>query len=89
MHVHIVTPSGVSFEGEVEKITVPGEQGQMTVLPHHANTITSLTSGKIIYTPIKNHTETALEQFSDHEKTISIPWGMCQIKDNTVEIIVS
>ncbi len=88
MYTHIISPSGVIFDGEVAKITIPSEKWQITVLPHHANMIISLIEWDIKYTPLPTWQESALEHFTEHEIRHTIPGGICQIKDNTVEVIV-
>lgn len=40
--------SGTLFEGEVSGVTVPGEDGELTVLPTHAPIVTALKNGKIL-----------------------------------------
>jgi len=44
----IASVSKAVFEGKVESVTVPGTDGEMTVLSHHQPTITTLKEGKII-----------------------------------------
>jgi F-type H+-transporting ATPase subunit epsilon len=38
----------VHYAGDVDSVTVPGREGVMTILPHHAPLITPLLSGEII-----------------------------------------
>ena len=44
-HLEIVTPEGKSFEGMVEKATVPGVEGSFQVLYNHAPIISTLGKG--------------------------------------------
>jgi F-type H+-transporting ATPase subunit epsilon len=43
----ILTPEKTVFEGEVEYVEVPGSEGYLGVLAHHAALVTSLASGTL------------------------------------------
>jgi F-type H+-transporting ATPase subunit epsilon len=43
----ILTPERAVFEGEVEYVEVPGTQGYLGVLAHHAALVTGLASGTL------------------------------------------
>jgi F-type H+-transporting ATPase subunit epsilon len=43
----IVTPERVFYDGEVRSLTVPGTEGYLGVLSHHAPLITALKPGKL------------------------------------------
>ena len=45
----VVSPVKVLFEGEVERVTLPGTLGSFAILPGHAPIISSLEKGKITY----------------------------------------
>lgn len=49
MVLKIISAEKVLFEGEASMVTLPGEMGQFTVLPHHASLISTLVKGKIKY----------------------------------------
>jgi F-type H+-transporting ATPase subunit epsilon len=46
-HLSILTPERTVFEGEVEYVQVPGTEGYMGVLAHHAALVTALASGDL------------------------------------------
>ena len=49
MTLKIISAEKILFEGETTMVTLPGEQGRFTVLPHHASLISTLVPGKILY----------------------------------------
>ncbi len=49
MTLKIISAEKIVYEGEVEMVTLPGEKGLFTVLPHHASLISTLLPGKISY----------------------------------------
>lgn len=48
MHLEIVTPEGVVFEGDIEEIIVPAANGQITILPNHVGLVTHIKPGEVI-----------------------------------------
>lgn len=44
----ILTPAGVVYESDIDKVTIPTELGQITVLPHHIPLIAVLKAGELI-----------------------------------------
>lgn len=49
LHLRIVSPVRVEYDGEVESIVVPGTQGQFEILKDHAPIISSLEEGTVVY----------------------------------------
>lgn len=49
MTLKIISAEKILFEGMAASVTLPGEKGQFTVLPHHASLISTLLAGKIRY----------------------------------------
>ena len=45
LHLEIVTPERRAFEGDVDEVVVPGSEGEMGILPHHAPLISLLGQG--------------------------------------------
>jgi len=45
----IVTPEKTAFEDEVDQVTLPVTDGQVTILPNHRSYIASLKAGEIIF----------------------------------------
>jgi len=47
LSLSIVSPEKIAFEGEIKQVTVPGADGQLTILPHHASLFSKLTEGEL------------------------------------------
>ena len=52
IHLEIVTPRQVVFNGEVENFTAPGVMGPFEVLFNHAPIVAALGAGKFEYTEL-------------------------------------
>lgn len=50
MQLKVISPVGSVFEGEVQRVLLPGTKAPFVVLRHHAPLISSLTKGTISYT---------------------------------------
>lgn len=77
IHIKIITPKKIIFEDDIESITVPSSQGEITVLPHHANLFSLLADG--IVTVRK----------SGSEEYFSIGSGYLETNGSNVTILVS
>ena len=47
IQLEIVTPEKLAFEGEVDAVVLPGSEGELGVLPHHAPLISNLGAGEL------------------------------------------
>ena len=57
MDLQIITPDKELFKGEAKRISVPGVDGSMGFLDHHAPLITVLKAGDVKVTLTDNKTE--------------------------------
>jgi F-type H+-transporting ATPase subunit epsilon len=75
MHLKIVTPEEVIFDDEVDMVSASTPDGEIGILPHHANLMTKITPGEL--------------RIKDGNKTqvLATGGGLLQIIDNTVSII--
>lgn len=48
IQVTIVSPEAIVFEGQAERVVLPGTMGVFEILPQHAPLIASLSQGKIV-----------------------------------------
>ena len=76
LKLRIIAPDRLVFEGEVEKVTLPGTVGSFTVLNNHAPIISSLDKGKIAYKDKDGLTE------------VPVRSGFAEVKDNVLSICV-
>lgn len=49
MTLKIISAERVLFQGEAAQVTLPGDAGSFTVLPHHASLVSTLAAGRISY----------------------------------------
>jgi len=47
LHLEIVTPERLAYSGEVDAVTVPGSEGELGILPHHAPLVSTLGVGEL------------------------------------------
>ena len=76
LKLRIIAPDRLVYEGEVEKVTLPGTVGSFTVLNNHAPIISSLDKGKIAYKDKDGLTE------------VPVRSGFAEVKDNVLSICV-
>ncbi|MGD0248358.1 MAG: F0F1 ATP synthase subunit epsilon [Candidatus Limnocylindrales bacterium] len=75
LHLEIVTPERRAFEGDVDEVIVPGSEGEMGILPHHAPLISLLGQGVL---RVKRNGE--VEQFA-------IFGGFLQVRPDRVVVM--
>lgn len=47
LHIELITPDGPVYEGDVDSISLPTPDGEITVLPHHLPLISIVVPGSI------------------------------------------
>ena len=47
LHLEIVTPERLAYSDEVDSVALPGSEGEMGVLPHHAPLVSMLGVGEL------------------------------------------
>ena len=68
------------FDAEAASVTVPGVEGEMTILPHHEAFISPLGKG-IVTARIEEQGETKEEQFE-------IEKGLLEVSNNQTTILI-
>ena len=75
LHLEIVTPTRRVFEGDVDEVIVPGSEGEMGILPHHAPLISLLGEGVL---RLKRNEE---------EEVFAIFGGFVQVRPDRVVVL--
>lgn len=75
LHLEIVTPERRVFEGDVDEVIVPGSEGEMGILPHHAPLISLLGQGVLRL------------KTSGREEAFAIFGGFLQVRPDRVVVL--
>lgn len=77
MKLTIITPKQVVLEKDIEGVTVPSTEGEMTILPRHTNLFALLDEGIVRYWK------------GNEEEFLAIGGGYVETNGKTVELLVS
>ena len=76
LHLNIVSPEKLIFDGDVDSVTLPATLGRFTILPNHAPIVSSLTQGRLTYIT------------EGEEQSIEVQGGVVDMSDNRVDVCV-
>ena len=76
IHLQIITPEKTVFDDEVDQVSLPTSQGQITVLPQHVGLVTTIEPGDLIY---KKHSK---------ENLLASGFGFAQVTKDNVKVLV-
>jgi F-type H+-transporting ATPase subunit epsilon len=76
IELNIVTPSGQAFAGPVDRVVLPGSEGEFEVLPQHERFLSPLKAGDVV---IKRGGETLRGKVSD---------GFARVEGESVTVLV-
>ena len=74
-HLQIIALDRIAYEDDVDIVVLPGEEGQLGVLPRHARIVTLLQPGEV------------LTRKSGEETSLAISGGFAQIGPESVTIL--
>lgn len=77
LRLKIISPEKRIFDGEVNRVTVPGTLGEFEILVNHAPIISSLESGKVSY-----------EIVTGELKQLEIESGFVEVQKNVISLCV-
>lgn len=75
MTVEILTPDVVLYEGDATYVGLPGSDGSLGILNHHAPLVTTLREGEVVVKNDKN------------EQTFAVKGGTVEVLNNHVTIL--
>lgn len=76
MKLEIVSPDGILFEAEAERVSFPGAAGSFDILPHHAPLIAALRQGTILYENERKRGELAIKS------------GFVEVKEDYISVCI-
>jgi F-type H+-transporting ATPase subunit epsilon len=78
MHLQLITPEKILFEGAIAQVQVPGSEGEFGVLPGHAPTIATLKEGTV-----------GVELASGEKKEFVIAGGVAEVTPERLTLLVA
>lgn len=75
LRLEVVTPKEVLLQAETDYVTIPGEMGEMGILPGHLPVLTSLTSGVLTF------------KEGGKERRIAVHHGFAQVHQDKVTVV--
>jgi F-type H+-transporting ATPase subunit epsilon len=76
IHVQVITPVTTAYNDEVDQVTVPTVNGQITILPHHVSLLTQVVPGEL----------TVKKAGKDHH--MAITGGFLEVAKDSVTLLV-
>lgn len=76
LHLKIITPMRTAVDTEVTGVLVPSVQGEMEVLPGHADIIAAMDNGELTYRPV-----------GGAPQSVFIGGGFLQVDDEQVMLV--
>lgn len=75
-HLSILTPEKSVYSGEVEYVQVPGSEGYLGVLAHHAALVTALAAGDL-----------TVRRPGAPDETIGVSGGFFEVSNNQATVL--
>ncbi len=73
--LQVVTPEKIAFEGEIDRISLPTERGQITILPKHISLVSTIKGGDLV---IENDKK---------ETLMAVYGGFVEVRKNQVRVM--
>ena len=75
LFLELVTNEGIAFSGQVDKVTAKGGLGEFTILPSHADFMSTILSGDLVVT------------FKGQPKKYKLTGGFVEESDKKVTVL--
>ncbi|MBI2117457.1 ATP synthase F1 subunit epsilon [Candidatus Peregrinibacteria bacterium] len=75
LHLEIITPDRTVFEDEVDLVSLPTPQGEITVLPHHIPLLSILAPGSILL------------RWKGEEQLFAVSRGVIEVDGTNVRVL--
>ena len=75
IHASIITPDGTIFAGDVDAISLPTPDGEITVLPHHIPLISIVIAG------------TVMVRVGKDEQIFAVSQGVIEVDGKTIRVL--
>lgn len=76
LHLNIISPERIVYDGKANRVTLPGTKGLFTILPHHAPIVSSLRAGRLVY------------WVENEEKSLEIQSGFVEMSNECVSVCI-
>lgn len=76
LHLQIITPEKKVFDDEVDQVSLPTKNGQITILPHHVGLVTTIVPGEMSY------------KLHQKERFLAAGYGFAQIDPTNIKVLV-
>lgn len=76
LRLKVVSPEKVVYDGEVQRVVVPGTNGSFEILDHHAPIVSSLEKGEVTYTT------------AEGSQSLNVLGGFVLVRQNVVNLCV-
>ncbi len=77
MTLRIISAQEILYSGEVSSVTLPGTQGEFTVLRNHASLLATLSAGNVRYTDA-----------GGAERSTHVSGGIVDVDSNVISVCV-
>ena len=75
-HLSVLTPEKSVFDGQVEYVEVPGTEGYLGVLAHHAALVTALAAGTL-----------TVRKAGGGEEKLAVSGGFFEVSNNKATVL--
>ncbi len=85
MLLRIVSAEWELYNGHIDKVVLPTDDGYIGIYPGHMNLVSSLSAGSIKYIPSEKPISW-LDSFADHHHIITIQWWLAMVEHDVLTI---